>query len=126
MFAIVRVEGSSMLPTYADGDRLLAVRRPFGRRIRTGDVVVVRAPAPATQPGSASAAATEILVKRVRASAGERLPDGQAGAVVPLGSYFVQGDNGLTYDSRRFGVVTADAIMARVLRRLGPGVETGT
>jgi nickel-type superoxide dismutase maturation protease len=38
----VTVEGMSMAPTYLPGERLTAVRR--WRRVRTGDVVIVRDP----------------------------------------------------------------------------------
>ena len=38
----VTVEGSSMVPTYVPGERLTALRR--WRRVRPGDVVVVRDP----------------------------------------------------------------------------------
>ncbi|HEV2427609.1 MAG TPA: S26 family signal peptidase, partial [Acidimicrobiales bacterium] len=38
----VEVEGTSMLPTFVPGERLTAVRR--WRRVRAGDVVVVRDP----------------------------------------------------------------------------------
>lgn len=106
-----------MLPTYADGDRLIAVRPAIARRIATGDVVVLRVPAPPNDP-PASLGATVVVVKRVGASGGDALP-GDATAVAPAGSYFVQGDNGPSYDSRAFGVVPADAVVAKVLGRLG-------
>lgn len=39
-YLIVTVHGRSMLPTYADGDRVLVRRRPAGRPVRAGDAVV--------------------------------------------------------------------------------------
>ncbi len=104
VLVVVRVEGSSMLPTYAHGDRLLALRPPVGRPVRTGDVVVVVAPA------STGAPATETLVKRV-----SRLEPGRV---------VVRGDNAPSYDSGTFGPLPANAVIARVVRAL-PSREGG-
>ena len=109
---VVRVKGSSMLPTYADGERLLAVRPALVRAICRGDVLVVRAALPT--------GAADVLVKRVRAVGGDPLPGGAAGVLVPRGAYFVQGDGGASYDSRAFGVVGRRDVVARVVRALGP------
>jgi phage repressor protein C with HTH and peptisase S24 domain len=89
-----------MLPTYADGDRLLALRPPLGRPVRVGDVVVVVAPAP-------TGAATETLVKRV-----SRLEPGQV---------FVVGDNSPSYDSNAFGPLALDAVIGRVVGVISGG-----
>lgn len=102
---VVRVEGSSMLPTYADGDRLLAVRAPLTRAIHPDDVVVVVAPAPGGSTGDASSGATETLVKRVTWVEPEP----------PPGRVFVTGDNGRSYDSRVFGPLPTDAVLGRVV-----------
>lgn len=96
ILVVVRVEGSSMLPTYVDGDRLLALRPPVGRRVRIGDVVVVVAPAPI------GATETETLVKRVSRLEPHRV--------------FVAGDNSPSYDSSAFGPLARDAVIGRVLR----------
>ena len=105
-FMIVRVEGSSMLPTYADGDHLLAVRPPLGRAIRPGDVVVVVAPGP-----SPATRAVETLVKRVAEVEPARRPR----------QVFVVGDSGPSYDSRVFGPLASDAVLGRVVRVVSTG-----
>lgn len=97
-FVVVRVQGASMLPTYADGDRLLAMRRPLLRRVSPGDVVVVRASNPSGLP--------ELLVKRV-----ERVEPGDHNG----GRVFVAGDNPPSYDSLVFGPVPLSHVVGRVI-----------
>lgn len=85
----VRVENISMLPTYRPEDWLLVL---YGsRRARPGDVVVVR------RPGA-------LLVKRVA-------------GVGPGGEVTVLSDNPVGTDSRSFGAVPAEDVVARVLLR---------
>jgi phage repressor protein C with HTH and peptisase S24 domain len=80
----VTVEGNSMAPTYQPGERLTAVRR--WRRIRAGDVVVVRD----------SNVPTGWMLKRCVARRGARLD--------------LRGDNAReSTDSRDFGLVPASA-----------------
>ncbi|GAA4634201.1 hypothetical protein GCM10023196_074770 [Actinoallomurus vinaceus] len=116
--ALVRVTGSSMAPTFADGDRLL-VRRTV--RPRRGDVAVFRNPVagPDTEPDP------PWLVKRVAAVPGDRVPEetlaavGAArGAVVPPGRLIVRGDAERSLDSRQFGYVSATMVLGTVLRPL--------
>ena len=92
MLGVAVVKGPSMVPTYYDGDRLL-VR--YGARVRAGDVVLARDP---RLPG-------RILVKRA--------------ARRESGGWWLLADN--TYapgDSRQFGAVPDDLVIARVLLRL--------
>jgi nickel-type superoxide dismutase maturation protease len=86
----VTVEGSSMAPTYLPGERLTAVR-PW-RRIREGDVVVVRDP---RNP-------SRWILKRCMA---------RVGSVVDL-----RGDNtDASTDSRDFGLVPSSDVAYIVL-----------
>jgi phage repressor protein C with HTH and peptisase S24 domain len=87
---IVGVANASMLPTYRHGDCLLVL---YGvRRIRVGDVVLVRRP-------------ELLLVKRVAEVAAD-------------GSVTVLSDNALVgTDSRAFGPVPSEDVVARVLLR---------
>jgi signal peptidase I len=105
---VATVVGTSMLPAFRPGERVL-VRRPASD-LRIGDVVVVVA------PDSVDAAAPRLLVKRVAALAGDAL---SGGGVVPRGAVVVLGDNG-GYDSRHFGPLPAEQVRGVVLRRLAP------
>jgi nickel-type superoxide dismutase maturation protease len=90
----VAVEGASMIPTVAPGERVTVVRR--WRRVRAGDVVVVR------DPRSPS----RLLLKRCVRT---------VGAMVDL-----RGDNeAVSTDSRDFGLVPARDVrwLALVPRR---------
>jgi nickel-type superoxide dismutase maturation protease len=95
----VVVEGTSMLPTLAPGDRLLVVR---ARRLRVGDLVAVDDPG---RPG-------RLLVKRV---AGDH-----------RGHLELRGDNPVaSIDSRTFGPVPPSAVRGRVVRRYWPPERRG-
>ncbi|MFI9591432.1 S26 family signal peptidase [Nonomuraea sp. NPDC052265] len=97
-YLAVTVEGVSMVPTLRPGQRLLA-RRAAGV---TGDVVVVR--------GRGG-----LMVKRLAAREGERLPAVLGSGVVPAGRVAVLGDNpGRSADSRQFGLLPASAVVAVV------------
>lgn len=91
---LVRVSGPSMVPAYRDADVLL-VR--YGARIRPGDAVVAHDPRyPAL-----------IIVKRaIRREAG--------GWWLLADNPYAQGD------SRQFGAVPEQLVLARVLTRLPP------
>jgi nickel-type superoxide dismutase maturation protease len=97
----VAVAGVSMAPTYLPGDFLL-VRR--GRRVRRGQVVVVRRPAPPAL----------LVVKRCV-------------GVEPDGSVRVGSDNAYAEgaaDSRTFGALPPDRVVGRVICRYWPPRHT--
>jgi nickel-type superoxide dismutase maturation protease len=95
----VVVEGRSMEPTLAPGDRLLVVR---ARRVHAGDVVAVRDPR----------GARRVLVKRVSAVLDDEI--------------VVRGDNpSASTDSRSFGPVPASAVLGRVVRCYAPPWSAG-
>jgi nickel-type superoxide dismutase maturation protease len=95
----VVVEGRSMEPTLAPGDRLLVVRL---RRPRPEDVVAVRDP---RDPG-------RVLVKRISA--------------VLEGEVVVRGDNpGASTDSASFGPVPTKAVLGKVIRCYAPAWRAG-
>jgi signal peptidase I len=127
-FAVVRVNGPSMLPTLADRDRVLVRRVPPGR-VRRGDVVVVEHANAAAGSGAAAAAVAEVpgrdwMVKRAVAVAGDPVPPGARGVllpgeVVPAGRLVVLGDNaGESFDSRHCGYVPVEHLLGIVRRRL--------
>ncbi|HUO49335.1 MAG TPA: nickel-type superoxide dismutase maturation protease, partial [Acidimicrobiales bacterium] len=87
----VVVEGASMEPTLAEGDRLLVVR---ARRPSPGDLVVLRDPREGRR----------TLVKRVTSVVGDEV--------------MVHGDNPpASTDSRGGGPVPRRALLGRVVRR---------
>jgi nickel-type superoxide dismutase maturation protease len=95
----VVVEGRSMEPTLAPGDRLLVLR---ARGLHAGDVVAVRDPR----------GAHRVLVKRI-------------GAVLD-GEIVLRGDNpSASTDSRSFGPVPASAVLGRVVRCYAPSWRAG-
>jgi nickel-type superoxide dismutase maturation protease len=97
----VEVEGPSMLPTLAPGERLLVARGP-GARLRAGDLVVVHDPE----------VPERLLVKRV-------VSLGDAGVVVA-------GDNAAaSRDSRAFGPVARALVVGRAWYRYWPSSEAG-
>lgn len=124
----VVVEGWSMYPAYADGDRLLA-RQSAGRSrppTPAGSVVVVPRPcehddwSKPPPPGS-----MDFFVKRVRASPSDVVPTGLLDAVganpgdrVPPGMLLIIGDHPLSRDSKQHGYCPADLVVAVVVRRL--------
>ena len=124
-FLVVTVSGSSMEPTYHDGDRLLAVRRSAAT-LRTGQVVVAdlltRLPGLTSQSVAASLhqSGHRQVIKRIAAVAGEPVPPGvDAAPTVPPGMLVLLGDNPEgSVDSRQYGYVAAEQVIGVVLRRL--------
>jgi signal peptidase I len=111
---VVTVEGGSMTPTFAPGDRLL-VRRTALSALRRGDAVVLRSPG-GDLPGE-----PPYLVKRAAALPGDAVPDSVPadGPVVPPGRLAVLGDNAAgSADSRTMGLLPADVVVGVVLRRM--------
>ena len=95
----LEVAGNSMLPSFAPGDRVLAVE---GLPVRTGHVVAVVDPRDSGR----------LLVKRVHRVTGS--------------SVEVLGDNDLeSTDSRTFGQVGLAAIRGRVVYRYFPPERAG-
>ncbi|MFI9152416.1 S26 family signal peptidase [Streptomyces sp. NPDC053367] len=125
----VTVEGHSMEPALTAGETAVAHRTRRPARLRAGQVVVMVKP---TAPGSwrwppvtRRPHRQALLVKRLAALPGDLLPPGvpghRAGQVtVPDGYGVVLGDNlGASTDSRTFGLVPLDRIVAHL-----PGRDT--
>lgn len=122
----VTVRGTSMLPAYVDGDRVL-VRR--GTRLTVGRVVVVERPVHGWRlpPLAANASAADIanrhwMIKRVAAVPGDPLPDGlprpsgeDRSARVPPGRLVLLGDNpDASVDSRQLGAFPVVRVLGTV------------
>ena len=140
---VFSIPSESMLPTLEKGDRV-AVERLSDRfgEVERGDVVVFHRP-----PTSSIEPSVHYLIKRVVGVPGDTLearggvvyvngtpevnPHLMPGALtedlplqrVPLGSYFLMGDNRENSgDSRIFGPVKKDLVVGRALVRLWPKV----
>lgn len=110
---LVTVQGGSMKPALADGDRLF-MARVSGRSARPGDIVTLRVPA--TEAGTAG----RLYVKRVAAIAGEPIPDqvpAGASAFVPTDHLVVLGDWPESLDSRTWGCIPNDWVIGVATRR---------
>lgn len=123
-YVVVTVEGTSMVPTLNDGDRVLVRRRRIDQ-VSRGDVVVLEPPqAPAKHdileppPGPDG---RRWNIKRAVALPGDPVPPGIDDTVtrVPAGALVVYGDNPSSLDSRQRGFFAADQLLGVALRRLG-------
>lgn len=120
--AVVRVRGTSMLPTLADNDRVLAITALRLRRPGLGDIVVIRG------PGRTPDGARELWIKRVVALPGQStdqycLGDIRPWGRVPAGSVFVVGDGPRSRDSRATGPIAMTHLHGVVVRRIGSRAE---
>ncbi|MEV4461935.1 S26 family signal peptidase [Microbispora sp. NPDC049633] len=132
-FVVVRVAGTSMVPTYQPGDRVL-IRRGARPALRRGQVVVFRRLRP-DGTGSADGRGSprpvpgprgvEWLIKRVAAMPGDTVPAHAAagvhfapGDVVPAGRLVVLGDGPTSADSRHWGYLPVSEVLGTVVRRL--------
>jgi signal peptidase I len=115
-FVVVTVVGGSMLPTFADGDRVLVRRTTLGR-VRTGDVVVMRlTPGPHT---------IYHVIKRAVAVPGDPVPRdrvpplaGVPELAVPSGRLVLLGDSPISTESRHYGYAEERHLLGVVVRRM--------
>jgi len=100
------VEGSSMLPTFAPGDRIVVSRAAYlWRSPVKGDLIVCRHPFDLERP----------LLKRVGGVPGEHVAIGAREYWLQTGEWFVTGDNADgSSDSRSFGPVERRQIVGKV------------
>ncbi len=116
-FRTVQVQGESMVPTFQNGDRLLASSAYWlVGTLRRGDVVVVESETPG-----------EFFIKRVYRLEGEdvdwlNVPDDhnltKGTFSVPPGNVYVLGDNReVSEDSRKFGPVAYEKIVGKIVLR---------
>jgi signal peptidase I len=98
-FEIVRVEGNSMLPAYANGDRILIKYRTSDLQpVHIGEVVLIE------REG-------ELMLKRVTRY--------EIGSHTGVGMISVEGDNKEeSIDSRHWGAVPSRFVKAKVLKKL--------
>ena len=98
-FEIVRVAGNSMLPAYADGDRVLIKYRSSDLQpVHVGEVVMIE------REG-------ELMIKRITRY--------EIGSHTGVGMITVEGDNkNESIDSRHWGAVPSRFVKAKVIRKL--------
>jgi signal peptidase I len=120
LLIVTTVDGTSMAPELRTGDRVL-VRRT--RHARRGQVALLRYP----RLPSGAPTGDQLLLKRVVAVAGDRVPQewadpdvhALAGASVPEGNVVVLGDNRpASWDSRHYGFVPRDRVIGVVVRQV--------
>lgn len=126
---LVSVDGSSMEPTYSDGDRLL-LRRTRTASVHKGQIIAVApehvtdSDSPQIIPAETVAEGSLWYIKRVAAAPGDPVPTGvgalsdKVGELVPSGSLIILGDNPAeSHDSREEGFVDAHRLRGIVIRR---------
>ena len=141
-FRSAQVEGSSMLPNYNEGDRLVLVN-PAISKVETGDVVVITQPTVVGHPLIKRVIATEGQTVHINYITGEVKVDGivldedyimEPINSVPLdsidypftvgkGKVFVMGDNrNASSDSRNAGIGEIDTryILGKAIYRIFP------
>jgi signal peptidase I len=126
-FLVVTVAGTSMQPALKSGDRLLA-RRTRLDRVKVGQVAVLRRPPESLiLAGAFADDHSGLLVKRIAAMPGDRVPaacqafaDGQLPEIVPPGCFVMLGDNlRRSYNSRLAGLISGDLLFGVAVRRIG-------
>ncbi|MFC4059966.1 S26 family signal peptidase [Planomonospora corallina] len=128
-FRVVTVFGESMVPSLANGERVL-IRRCGVSGLSRGDIVVLHADRPLGWPKGRPVLLGEgvviPLIKRVVALPGERIPEDLdaapgvfSGPVVPPDSVVVVGDNArVSRDSRQYGHLPAEWVTGKMIRKL--------
>ena len=100
---LIRVTGDSMSPNYVDGEILFATSFFKAKNLKEGDVMIYR-------PPTASSEEVKFVIKRIHHV-----------LVTPEGKMFFYflGDNPqVSFDSRRYGYVPKDKLVAKVVRKL--------
>ncbi len=106
------VSGSSMEPTFQDGEYLIVDELSYHlREPRLGEVIIFRFP---RDPD-------KFFIKRIVGAPGDTVDSLGKTVALDTGEYFVEGDNrGESYDSRSWGILPREYIIGRAFLRLFP------
>jgi signal peptidase I len=129
--AVVTVDGDSMWPAFAPGDRVL-VRRTGANRLHPGQVIVIERPGEDGEwspPQRGPIGRRRWVIKRVAAVPGDPRPKAwlpttrqPTEAHVPTGKLVLLGDNpDWSNDSRQMGYFPAERLLGVVVRRIARG-----
>ena len=133
-FAVITVDGLSMVPALDHGDRLLVARRSAAR-IQAGQIVLVERPDPHTgwrttgrRPSRLQSSAW--YVKRAVAVGGDPVAPELAarctanlGTQVPNGHLMLIGDNARSDDSKQWGPCPDALLFGVVIRKMSARAE---
>ena len=146
-FRLIGVDGTSMVPTLQDGDRLLVLNSLLDDDYQYGDIVVLRKDTFMTEPIVKRVIATEGQTVDIDFASGSVYVDGELleedyineptyveegtefPLTVPEGSIFVMGDNrNHSSDSRSSDLGTVDTryVIGRAVFLLFPGADETT
>jgi signal peptidase I len=123
LLTVVTVAGTSMEPTYRQGQRLLMARVPPAA-IKVGSAIVFWGP---VDDGGHDGVKRFYIVKRLAAEPGDLIPDlvlaavdARQGDPVPPGKLVVLSDSVTGADSRSWGYLPAAAVAGVILGSLRP------
>lgn len=100
---LIRVTGDSMNPTYHDGDILFATSFFRAKNLKVGDVIIYK-------PPTSSSEEVKFVIKRI--SHILKNTDGK------LYFYFLGDNSEVSFDSRRYGYVPRNKLVAKVIRKI--------
>ena len=100
---LIRVTGDSMSPNYVDGEVLFATSFFRAKNLKAGDVMIYRPPITSHEE-------VEFVIKRIHHVFED--PHGN------LFFYFIGDNSEVSFDSRRYGYVPKNRLVAKVIKKI--------